>query len=257
MWCPPSFTIPTYPQYIRARLDKLLNRLLHTRQNGAIVQTTPSNAFSWMKNVFQFKLHWILFPMIQLTALVQIMAWVEQAPSHIWTNDGLFCWPVYTPPSLDELKMLIHQREHFAAAIYLSGIYAVMILINDLFTHVLSSNYFYWWIYLLFTWKDNIHKKVLTIDLFRSNQYPLFLYRHSCRPRVLSDSCHVSPWIHIWYHMTAWMHKTASSGVYTKSWCKETGKRGAGFYGIPSRSGVLVLTSWSCYSLWCCWPAAG
>ena len=57
--------------------------------------------------------------------------------------------------------------------------------------------------------------------------------------------------------MTAWVHKTASTGVYTKSCFKDTGKRDAGFDGIPSRSVVLILTSWSWYSLWGCWPAAG
>ena len=41
---------------------------LRQRQNGRHLQTTFSNAFSWMK-IFEFRLrfHWILFPGVQLT----------------------------------------------------------------------------------------------------------------------------------------------------------------------------------------------
>ena len=42
----------------------------------AILQTTFLNAFSWMKMYeFRLKFHWSLFIRVQLTALVQIMAW--------------------------------------------------------------------------------------------------------------------------------------------------------------------------------------
>ena len=45
---------------------------------AAIFQTTFSNAFPWMKMCeFRLRFHWILFPMVQLTTLVQIMAWLQ------------------------------------------------------------------------------------------------------------------------------------------------------------------------------------
>ena len=43
---------------------------------AAISKTTFSHAFSWMKMYeFRLRFHWSLFLMVQLTALVQIMAW--------------------------------------------------------------------------------------------------------------------------------------------------------------------------------------
>ena len=42
----------------------------------AISQTTFSNEFSWMKMIeFRLKLHWSLFPINNIPALLQIMAW--------------------------------------------------------------------------------------------------------------------------------------------------------------------------------------
>ena len=40
------------------------------RQRGAILLTTFSNKFWWMKNMFWFNFHWSLFQMIQLTILL-------------------------------------------------------------------------------------------------------------------------------------------------------------------------------------------
>ena len=43
---------------------------------AAIFQTTFSNAFLWMKMCeFRLRFHWILFPINNISALVQIMAW--------------------------------------------------------------------------------------------------------------------------------------------------------------------------------------
>ena len=43
---------------------------------GAILQTTFSNAFSWMKmSWFRLKCHWVLFTINNSLVLVQIMAW--------------------------------------------------------------------------------------------------------------------------------------------------------------------------------------
>ena len=43
---------------------------------AAILQTLFSNAFSWMKMYeFRLRFHWSLFLKLELTALVQIMAW--------------------------------------------------------------------------------------------------------------------------------------------------------------------------------------
>ena len=43
---------------------------------GAMFQTTMSNAFSYMKMYkFWLRFHWILFPMKNFPALVQMMAW--------------------------------------------------------------------------------------------------------------------------------------------------------------------------------------
>ena len=76
---------PLVPNHDEVRIlcvsrDAIITLCLLTHWGGdkmaAIFQTTLSNAFSWMK-MFEFRLrfHWILFPGVQLTILVQIMAW--------------------------------------------------------------------------------------------------------------------------------------------------------------------------------------
>ena len=82
-------------------------------QMATIFQITFWNPFSWMKMWFRFKFHWSLFPINNIPALIQIMAWhrPDDKPSsesmmfglatHIcvtqphWVKINKVCWRIY------------------------------------------------------------------------------------------------------------------------------------------------------------------
>ena len=71
----------------------------------AILQTTFSNAFSWMKMYwFRLKFHWSLFPSVQLTIFQH---W--SAPSHYLNQWCLFHWRIFALFGLNVLSgYLLH-----------------------------------------------------------------------------------------------------------------------------------------------------
>ena len=77
----------------------------------AILQTTFSNAFSWMKMYeFRLRFHWNLFPGIQLTIFQHWFRWwlgADQATSHYLNQWWLFYWCIYASLGLNELRFLI------------------------------------------------------------------------------------------------------------------------------------------------------
>ena len=74
---------------------------------AAIFQTTFSNAFSWM-NIYQFrlKLHWSLFPRVQLTIFQHWFRWwfgTKQATRYNLNQWWLVYWCIYASFGLNEL----------------------------------------------------------------------------------------------------------------------------------------------------------
>ena len=75
----------------------------------AILQTTYSNAFSWVKIfVFWFKLSWSLFAMVQFTINRHLICSdnnlvPNRQQAIIWINDGLVYWPIYSSPGINVL----------------------------------------------------------------------------------------------------------------------------------------------------------
>ena len=74
---------------------------------AAILQTTFSNALSWMIIYeFRLKFHWSLFPRFQLTIFQHwFRQWlgVDQAASHYLNHWWLDYWPIYVSLGLNEL----------------------------------------------------------------------------------------------------------------------------------------------------------
>ena len=79
----PQFTVSGYFSHIQTVTTQIIlqGELTHwgPEKMDAISQTTLSCAFCWMKILeFRLKCHWKLFPMNNIPALVQIMAWHRQ-----------------------------------------------------------------------------------------------------------------------------------------------------------------------------------
>ena len=73
----------------------------------AILHTTFSNAFSWMKLfAFRLKFHWSLFPRVLWTRYQNwFRLWPNRREAIIWINADLCCPRIYTSLGLHELPM--------------------------------------------------------------------------------------------------------------------------------------------------------
>ena len=93
-----------FDEHIRLCMDSVISLLKHWGQDkmAAILQTTVSNAFSWMK-MFEscWKFHWGLFVRFELTIFQQ---WFSSVPSHYLKQWWLVCWRIYASLGLNELK---------------------------------------------------------------------------------------------------------------------------------------------------------
>ena len=74
---------------------------------AAVSQTTPSNAFSWMKMLeFRLRFHWSLFLRVQLTLFQHCFRYwlgAVQATSHYLNQWWLVYWRIYASLGLNEL----------------------------------------------------------------------------------------------------------------------------------------------------------
>ena len=82
----------------------------------AILQTTFSNAFSWMKMYeFRLRFHWRLFLRVQLIIFqhwLRLWLGADQATSHYLNQWWLFYWRIYASLGLNEL-MQSHHHVYF------------------------------------------------------------------------------------------------------------------------------------------------
>ena len=85
------------------------NELTHWGRDkmAAILQTTYSNAFSWMKMYkFWLRFHWNFFPRVQITIFHHCFRWwlgAGQAPSHYLKQWWLVDWRINASLVLNEL----------------------------------------------------------------------------------------------------------------------------------------------------------
>ena len=114
-------------------------------KTDAILQTTFSNAISWMKMVeFRLKFHWSLFLKVQLTIFQHWFRWWfggEQATSLIWTNDGPVQRRIYTSLGVNELKGWF-TRSHIRYV--------------GVLTRAYSKSTCGWWEHMDFNWAVNL-----------------------------------------------------------------------------------------------------
>ena len=72
---------------------------------AVILQTTFSNAFSWMQMYeFRLRFHWSLFLTASIGSDNGLAPTRRQAI--IWTNYGIVCWRIYTSLGLNELNAI-------------------------------------------------------------------------------------------------------------------------------------------------------
>ena len=79
---------------------------------AAVLQTTLSNAFSWMKMLeFRLRFHWSLFLRVQLTIIQHWIRWwlgADQATSHYLNQWWLDYRRIYASLGLNELIFIRH-----------------------------------------------------------------------------------------------------------------------------------------------------
>ena len=104
-WCQDMEMISNYWPFVRG-IHQSLTQWGRDKMH-AILQTTFSSAFSWMKNFdFQLKFHWSLFLRVQLTIFQHWFRWwlgAVQATSHYLKQWWLIYRRIYASLGLNEL----------------------------------------------------------------------------------------------------------------------------------------------------------
>ena len=163
---------------------------LRPRQLGTISQTTFSNAFSWMK-MFELRLrfHWSLILMIQLTALIQIMAWRRSGDK-----------PLSEPMMVRLLTHICIARPQWVKYFYNSNTFMLSIFYNR------------------FTW---IQYYILSLR-FRFNRHIIFIPLHGgaeldliWRLELIGHGQHPYSW-----KWLGWSYITGRYAVLERYWCK-------------------------------------
>ena len=114
-------------------------------QIDAILQTTLSNAFSWMKILeFRLRFHWSLFLWVQLTIIQHWLRWwlgAVHSTSQYLNQWWLVYWRIYASLGLNELMSCFMSQVLTQMHRRLSYTYGLMyrsILYITLFTAVIS-----------------------------------------------------------------------------------------------------------------------